>query len=435
MKNKINQTVKKYNLLSKGDTVLIAFSGGADSVMLSEYLLSVKEEYSLTLKAAHIEHGIRGEESLNDCRFVKEYCNKNGIELGVLHISAIQEAEKAGMGVEEYSRNKRYEYFSTVDCDKIDTAHNLSDNAETLLFRLARGTSLKGACSIPPARDKIIRPLIELTSKEIRDYLDENSIKYCVDSTNACNDYSRNFIRNVIIPEFQRLNPDFENAVSRFISSISADEIYLEKHIEEIYNIACESNMLKKDRLLNLTECEQKRIISRWLSNNNLPCDFNRIEGIYSLITCNSKFQIMGSIFAVSNKDLIRIADISKKSQTVKFKAEKITVCVNDFLNKCEFSAKQFDFYCDYDKIIGSVQVRCRQSEDSISPLGRSCTKTLKKLFNELQIPIEERSSVPVITDDKGVIGVYGYCTDKRVAVDGNTKTVLILKVSAEDND
>ena len=156
---------------------------------------------------------------------------------------------------------------------------------------------------------------------------------------------------------------------------------------------------------------------------------------MYSLIYCNSRFQVKGNIFAVSNNNFIRAADISKSSRNVRFKAEKMTVCVNDFLNKCEFSAKQFDFYCDYDKIIGSVQVRCRQSEDSISPLGRSCTKTLKKLFNEFQIPIEERSSVPVITDDKGVIGVYGYCTDKRVAVDGNTKTVLIVAVAAEDND
>ena len=435
MKNKINKTVKKFNLLEKGDTVLIAFSGGADSVMLCEYLLSVKNEYSLTLKAAHIEHGIRGEESLNDCRFVEEYCSKNGIELGVLHISAVEEARKAGIGVEEYSRNKRYEYFSTFDCDKIATAHNLSDNVETLLFRLARGTSLKGACSVPPVRDKIIRPLIELSSKEIRDYLNENGIAYCVDSTNSSDDYSRNFIRNVIVPEFQRLNPDFEKAVSRFISNIRADEIFLENHIEEIYNIACESNMLKKDRLLNLTECEQKRIILKWLSHNNLPCDFNKIDGVYSLIYCNSRFQVKGNIFAVSNNKFIRAADISKSSRNVRFKAEKMTVCVNDFLNKCEFNGKRFDFYCDCDKIIGSVQIRCRQSEDSISPAGRSCTKTLKKLFNELQIPIEERGAVPVIADDVGVIGVYGYCTDKRVAIDGNTKSVLILKVSAEDND
>ena len=195
MNKKAINTVEKYNMLSKGDRVLVAVSGGADSMALLEFFISIKDKYDLNLCAAHIEHGIRGEESLSDALFVKEYCEKSGVKLYMKSINAPYLAKKAGMGVEEYSRQARYDFFSTIPCDKIATAHNLTDNAETLLFRLARGTGLKGVCAIPPVRGKIIRPFIEISSDEIRAWCNDNNIAYRIDSTYKDDTYSRNLIR------------------------------------------------------------------------------------------------------------------------------------------------------------------------------------------------------------------------------------------------
>ena len=128
MNNKAVNTVEKYNMLSKGDRVLVAVSGGADSIALLEFFLSIKDKYNLDICAAHIEHGIRGKESTDDALFVKNYCEKSGVELYIKSINAPFLAKKAGMGLEEYSRKARYDFFSTIPCDKIATAHNLTDN-------------------------------------------------------------------------------------------------------------------------------------------------------------------------------------------------------------------------------------------------------------------------------------------------------------------
>lgn len=433
MKNKINETVKKFNLISENDTILIALSGGADSILLAEYLISIREEYNLTLLAAHIEHGIRGEESLADCCFVEEFCRKNNIECHVLHIDAVHEAKRAQKSVEEYSRNRRYEFFETIPCDKIATAHNLSDNVETVLFRLSRGTSLKGICGIPPVRGKIIRPLIELTSMEIRNYLDENSISYRVDSTNADNHYSRNYIRNQIIPMFKMLNSDFEASVSRLIFSASYDEAFLESHMKKQYYAVCSDNRMNIDKLNMLSVSEIKRIIARWLTDNNIEVNDYRINQVYALLGINSRVQLSGNLYAVSSGGCLRIADFNDNHRFSNIFVEKSIVSVNDFLNKCEFKNKKFDFYCDCDKIIGKLSVRERLAGDKITPKGRNCSKSLKKLYNELHIPVEKRKNIPVITDDNGIIGVYGYCAAERVAPDKSTKNILIINIRMED--
>ncbi|MDE5963995.1 MAG: tRNA lysidine(34) synthetase TilS, partial [Eubacterium sp.] len=140
MNNRIINTISKYNMLSAGDTVLVGVSGGADSMLLLDFFVKNMDKLNIKVKAAHIEHGIRGESSFDDASFVQKYCGHNNIEFNLLSIDAVSEAAASGQGVEEYSRNRRYEFFESIECDKIATAHNLSDNVETVLFRLIRGT-------------------------------------------------------------------------------------------------------------------------------------------------------------------------------------------------------------------------------------------------------------------------------------------------------
>lgn len=434
MKSKIDETVKKFNLLNENDTVLIALSGGADSICLANYLIGIKDKLNLNLIAAHVEHGIRGKESLEDAEFVEKFCFDNNLPLKIIHINAVEESAECSMGVEEYSRKRRYEFFNSIECDKIATAHNLSDNIETFLFRLARGTSLKGACGIPAVRGKIIRPLIEVSSSEIRDYLDENSIPYRVDSTNADNDYSRNFIRNVLVPQFKILNGEFEKNAANFIKSVNENEVFVESHIAAIFHNVCKDNVISISEIMHLSQAERKRIVFRWLTENGFKVDEYRIMKVLSLCDKNSRFQLNGDLYAVSANGKIRVADFGKNNKNYCFEVNKTILNVKDFLSKCEFKNKKFDFFCDCDKIVGNIYVRVREQGDSISPKGRNGKKSLKKLFNELHIPPEKRYNIPVIADDCGVIGVYGYTVDKRVSVDDKTKKVLILNIRTEDS-
>lgn len=434
MKTNLFDKINTENFISKNDVILIALSGGADSIFLAEYFKSIKDEYSLTLKAAHIEHGIRGQESLEDCCFVEKYCKENNIECFTLHINASAEAKKAGLSVEEYSRNKRYEFFNSIPCDKIATAHTLSDNIETLVFRLVRGTSVKGLCGIPSFREKIIRPLLNLTGEEIRNYLDEGNIRYCVDSTNSSNEYSRNHIRNRIVPLFTKLNESYEAAFERLFVSLNEDNDFIESEADKCFDRVYNDNMINIKILNSYHISIIKRIIIKYFLKNNISLNEYKISEILNLLYHSGKIQMSGNIYAVSNKNFLRIADFDKKKINIEYFFTKEILSYNKFLNKCEFCSKKFDFCCDCDKIIGSVAIRSRQSGDRISPAGRACTKSLKKLFNELEIPVEIRDRIPVITDDNGIIGIYGYCVDERVKITDSTKNVIVINVDIPNN-
>jgi len=401
MNKKAINTVKKYNMLSKGDRVLVAVSGGADSMALLEFFISIKDKYDLNLCAAHIEHGIRGEESLSDALFVKEYCEKSGVKLYMKSINAPYLAKKAGMGVEEYSRQARYDFFSTIPCDKIATAHNLTDNAETLLFRLARGTGLKGACAIPPVRNKIIRPFIEISSDEIRAWCNDNNIPYRIDSTNKDDTYSRNLIRLQMLPLFQRLNNGYLENINDFISDVNDDYSFIMNEAQKAYNIKL------------------------YFENNNLNLDRIHLQNINKITQKSGKIQIKNDLYAISAKGKLRLANLKN--------SPKLDEIVTEILNINEFSDKNIDFYCDCDKIIGSVTIRKRFPGDSLNPAGRNVNKTLKKLFNEAAYPIEKRNGDIVVCDDKGVIGIIGLCADDRVKKDCNTENVFIIKLPSED--
>lgn len=437
MKDKITSFVKQNHLFSKNDTVLIAFSGGADSVFLAEYLLSIRDEFNLSLKIAHVEHGIRGQESISDCEFSKEYAKKNNLEFYELHIHAVSEANSLKMGVEEYSRKRRYDFFKSIVCDKIATAHNLTDNVETMLFRIARGTSLHGLCSIPVKRDNIVRPLLCVSGYEIRNYLDNNNIPYCVDSTNSSNDYSRNYIRNIIIPEFEKINSGFNANASRLIDDIIETEQAMNYFVNRFYNSVCKDNKLLIEELISLPKAVKKRIIYQYFKQNNVLLDSLHLNNILNLLYKSGKTQLNGNHFAFSDGKILRFGcyencDFDRliiNKQIIRLDSE------NFFLNNCELLSKKFDFYCDYDKIVGNVSVRQRMEGDRIKPSGRGCTKSLKKLFNEYHIPVEKRNSIPVICDDSGIIGIYGYCVDEKAVVDIRTKNVLIIDIRKDTED
>lgn len=425
MNNKVLKTVKKYNMLSKGDRVLIGVSGGADSIALLEFFVSVKEKYDLDICVAHIEHGIRGEDSVNDAEFVENYCKKLGVNFYLKTIDAPNLAKKAKMGVEEYSRMARYDFFNTIECDKIATAHNLTDNIETLLFRLARGTGLKGACSIPAVRGKIIRPFIEVSSGEIRKWCNDNNIPYRVDCTNSDSAYSRNLIRLEILPLFEKLNANYQDNIENFISDVNEDYAFIDNYVKSIYPKIVKNNEIDLPKLNELDLSIKKRILIMFFDENGYSLNRIHLQSVIDITLKSGKTQIKENVFAISAKGKIRIAkfnDLNKKDEFV-----------TKILNIDEFKDKNIDFYCDCDKIVGNIIIRSKQAGDRIKPAGRNVSKTLKKLLNESAYPIEKRDKKIVVCDDLGIVGVIGLCADERVKVDCNTAKILTIKLPSED--
>ena len=425
MNNKVLKTVKKYNMLSKGDRVLIGVSGGADSIALLEFFVSVKEKYDLDICVAHIEHGIRGEDSVNDAEFVENYCKKLGVNFYLKTIDAPNLAKKAKMGVEEYSRMARYDFFNTIECDKIATAHNLTDNIETLLFRLARGTGLKGACSIPAVRGKIIRPFIEVSSGEIRKWCNDNNIPYRVDCTNSDSAYSRNLIRLEILPLFEKLNANYQDNIENFISDVNEDYAFIDDYVKSIYPKIVKNNEIYLTKLNELDLSIKKRILIMFFDENGYSLNRIHLQSVIDITLKSGKSQIKENVFAISAKGKIRLAkfnDLNKKDEFV-----------TKILNIDEFIDKNIDFYCDCDKIVGNIIIRAKQAGDRIKPAGRNVSKTLKKLFNESAYPIEKRDKKIVVCDDFGIVGVIGLCADERVKVDCNTAKILTIKLPSED--
>ncbi len=231
--------IDENHLIEKGDKVLVALSGGADSVFLLSFLLKFKNRFMIEVAAFHLNHKIRGKAAVADEKFCTEFCSKNKIEFTRASKDVKLYAKKVKVSVEEAGREIRYSELNKaakkMRCTKIATAHNSSDNVETILLNFVKGTGVKGLIGIPFRRDNIIRPILCLSAEEIRKYLKANKIPFRIDESNLDSDYERNFLRNEIIPKLKkRLNPRLEEKISNTSKIISGINSFIDKNIEMI---------------------------------------------------------------------------------------------------------------------------------------------------------------------------------------------------------
>ncbi len=441
MNNKVRASIERYHMLPEGSTVVAAVSGGSDSMVLLNILHSLKDEYKINLCAAHVNHCLRGDDADRDEKFVEKKCNEMGIPVHILRVNVAEKAKESGEGFEECARRIRYEFFNSLGDDVIiATAHNLSDRVETFLFNFSRGSALRGLCSIPVKRDNIIRPLIDCTKAEILEFCEKNSIEYVTDYTNDDVSYSRNRIRHNVVKEFSVINGSFEKCAERCIAAINEDEEYLSSLADDCIEksrresgfdtkiLAGAPAPLKKRAIIKITEkCvgitpEHKFVL--------MICDMLETEG---------KVQINGGVTVRVRKGILDFPQEvceSTSSEFVDGKAEFFDsvieteiVNIKEINNLQNFSKQGLEYFLDCDKIFGRLVVRSRQAGDKISLKSRGCTKSLKKLFNELEITPEKRNSVAVIADEKGVVLVEGTGCDSRVAVTKSTENVLVVRI------
>jgi tRNA(Ile)-lysidine synthase len=236
------KTIERYQMFSRNDSVVVGLSGGADSVALLMVLLELQKKYALKLYAVHINHNLRDNADADES-FVRELCKTLNIPLRVYTTDVRKKARKEKTGIEEAGRRVRYDYFHTaleeMIAQKIAVGHNANDNAETVLLNLCRGAGLRGLCGIPPVNKNIVRPLIETPRKQIEEYLTEKNIRYITDDTNNGFDYTRNRIRNIILPTInEHINPNAAENIIRNISLLRLDSDYLETTAKEAF-VAC----------------------------------------------------------------------------------------------------------------------------------------------------------------------------------------------------
>lgn len=241
MEEKVQSTIEKYNLIKANDKIVLGVSGGPDSLFMLDVLNKLKEKLQFKIVVAHINHMIR-KEAAEEEQFVKEFCKKINVEFYSKRIEVVKYANNNKIGLEEAGRKIRYEFFDEVaratNSNKIAIAHNKNDKVETILMNLLRGSGVTGLQGIQPIKDnKIIRPIIEIERRNIEKYCKENNLEPRIDISNFDNTYTRNKIRNVVIPYIkEEFNPNFVETITRLSEVITEENKFLKNITEEIYS-------------------------------------------------------------------------------------------------------------------------------------------------------------------------------------------------------
>ena len=397
-------------MLAEGDRVIVALSGGADSVALFNSVLELKEELLLTVYAAHVNHNLRGAESDGDESFVRSLCESRGVELFVKSADIKSIAEERKIGTELCGREIRYEFFAqlsgTLDA-KVATAHTASDNAETLIFNIARGAGLNGLSGIKPVRGNIIRPLIYVTRAEVEAYCAENALSFVTDSSNLTDDYTRNKIRHILLPAFKELNPDFEHTASRETALFSKINSYLELKSDEAIASAKVKNGYDCRGLSELSDGLREEVLYLMCSQNGAEPDYKHIGLLDTALTNGGAVNFRNGVRAVCKQNILRFVsniDIEDFSD-IELKQGLVFT-----YNGKEYSVKELKHKDKH------IVFRTRREGDRFTLPHRRVTKSLKKLFNELKIPDESRSSLILAAEGNKVLWIEGVGCAEGVA-------------------
>lgn len=316
VRDKVLETVRHYGMLQNGDRVIVALSGGSDSVTLLHCLKALEAELEITVLACHINHNLRGEDSDSDQAYVQQLCEMTKTPLRVFSVDVSGTLQKH-QSTEERARELRYEVFRQLSEElgaKVATAHNACDNTETVLMNMLRGTGLKGLCGIPPVRDYLIRPLISCSKEEILGYCKENELEYVTDMTNFSTAYTRNKLRLELMPKLLEINPSLIDTVGRMTRNLTSDSDFLEKTAQEALDGARLSDgVYASDKLKALPRPVFARTVSLMLKEKGIEPTALRINGFTDIIVKGGgKINIEKNKFAVVKKGRAEIQTITQ---------------------------------------------------------------------------------------------------------------------------
>ncbi len=439
--NTVKATIKKNTLLDYGDTVLCAVSGGADSICLLHVMLALKSELNLSVYVANVNHMLRGEESDRDSDFVKSVCKAANIECFYREYDIEKISKERKMGEEECGRICRYEFFEETArnlCNaKIATAHNLNDNAETILFRLIRGSSAHGLSGIAYKRDRVIRPLLDVSRDEIENYLKINGITWCEDSTNKIPVYARNKLRLNVIPQLKEIVNNAEKRIVTAAKIISDDNEYLSKLTDDALTQCYFNKFIDVEAFLSYDISIRRRITAKILALWNMKeVSADKIEDFicFSKKDTGKMFDINHQTYAEKSYNKIylreRKRDISNEF-TISGEGEylgknyKISFEIS---NKLPEKNNNQNAVFDADKLLFPMEIRYRKEGDKIIPKGMSGHKKLSDIFIDTKTERNIRDSVPLVVKNGEIIFVCGIRQSELYKSDETTNNYLIIR-------
>ena len=427
-----------------GKNLCVCLSGGADSVSLLSAMVEIQEKFGFNLFACHFNHMIRGTEADRDEQFCKTLCKRINIKLFCGRDDVPSYARIYKLSIEEAARDCRYAFFERVSKNnKIDyclTAHNMNDDAETLLLNLVRGSGINGAASISPIKNNIIRPLLDFQRSEIEEYLDAIGQDYIQDSTNDSIEYTRNYIRKVVMPTLKEINPLVVDALSRFTHSARDDRDYFDSVVDnsEVEDL-CETHKSLRIRII------YKKFFDTvgFAPNNSI---LNTLEtALFSenrtIIPVSNDFEAVvgrGKIdfFCREIVDSLEYdANELKEGENLLFGGRVNLYIESDEKKFTEnFNKISTSDVLSFDNINGVLRVRNRRIGDKIRIHG--INKSVKKLLIDKKIPKEYRNIIPVLFDDEGIIyipfvGISDRAFSNR-AVDVKKITTIYNSIEAE---
>ncbi|MDD5937888.1 MAG: tRNA lysidine(34) synthetase TilS [Clostridiales bacterium] len=437
--DRVRALAEEYAMLPPGGTVLCAVSGGADSMCLL-HLLSRRE--GITLHAAHFDHALRGAESDADAQFVRDWCAEHGIPFHLGRGDVAAEAAAAGQGIEETARELRYAFLQEtareIGADVIATAHNADDNAETLLFHLARGTGLQGLSGIPPRRGNVVRPLLTTSRAEILAYLEEYGVPHREDSSNSDQRYSRNRLRAQVMPVLRELNPQFDRSCAGAIRSLRADNDYLNAQAA----IICQNARWAEDDLIieahyiadlptALAPRAARRLIEM-MGDGSTDCSAAHLNGIVELCRSDDPSAVLFLPHGLLAQRVYQELLLTTRGEALP-PLEPTPLNFDGLTDPahsrytclcrpavCPEVPQPGTWHLRRDALGSDALLRPRQTGDALSLPRRGGTKTVKKLLIDAKIPRREREQIPILADSGGIAALAGFgCEESRLARPG----------------
>ena len=448
------RTIERYGLLEPGGRVVVGLSGGADSVALTHWL---KYGFGVEVAACHLNHNLRGEESRRDEQFVRELCARWDIPLFVRSEAVAGYARRRGLTEEEAGRELRYAFFEETRAQlakqtgaewRIATAHTRSDNAETLLLNLTRGSG--GLCGIPAKRGRVVRPLLDCSREMVEAYCREQELPFVTDSTNLEDGHSRNRIRHRVIPALKELNPNAELALQRAGEAAEEQRAYLkEQALAVLPALACPEG-LRAGGLRELPPAVRHVLLGHWLREQGVPVTFERMAALDDMLAAGRGRCCVGAgRYLTVGRGILFCGRPSEPAAYFEQTVEPgipFTLFGRTYLAQlCEKTMKSGEespkkvyrnllyLALDYDKIKGKLLVRQRRPGDRVSLAGRSGSRTLKRLFIDEKLTAAEKAQTMVFSDEEGVCAVWGYGPDRRCAVEEGAERVLLIRGGDRD--
>ena len=408
MLNKLRKLLRQYDMGAPGDHVICAVSGGADSVALLFGMYLLREKLGITLSAAHFNHHLRGEESDRDEIFVRAFCARYDIPLAVGSAQVVPGKK----GLEAAAREARYAFFATLE-GKIATAHTADDNAETVLMHLVRGTGLRGLGGISPINGNIIRPMLNVTRQEVLAFLEEYCLTYVEDSSNAGDDFLRNRLRHRVMPLLKEENLRLAENVSQMAMGLRQDADVLESA----------DTLPTVTQLQAMPSALRSRAVSRFLKENGVSePERSHICAVEALIFSekpSAMTNLPGGVTIAREYDQLVVLERRTAPKDVTLQPGDVVDLPQWGMTVSYVPAKQIINTKEIFTVnaTGAITLRTRQAGDSMRLNVGTCT--LKKLFIDRKIPAHQRSYIPVLADEQGVLGVWNVGANvDRLAVD-----------------